>query len=112
MIIKNILPAILLILSLHGGIAQVEMQVSDWENPEIVEINKLPSHTDCFPFENRTLALRDDRSSSKWFQSLNGTWKFNWVKRPYDHPKDFYDTSFDDKGWDDFPVPANWEING
>ena len=25
---------------------------------------------------------------------------------------DFYQTNFNDKDWTDFPVPANWEING
>ena len=25
---------------------------------------------------------------------------------------DFYQTDFNDKDWKDFPVPANWEVNG
>ena len=44
--------------------------------------------------------------------SLNGTWKFFWVKDADARPTDFWKTSFNDKGWDNMQVPAVWELNG
>lgn len=44
--------------------------------------------------------------------TLNGTWKFNWVKDADSRPTDFWKTGFNDKGWDDLQVPAVWELNG
>ena len=51
-------------------------------------------------------------STSPYYQSLNGTWKFDFVKKPEDRPKDFYKTNFDDSKWDTITVPANWELEG
>ena len=82
------------------------------EDPSIVEINKLPPRATFFNFESKSLAKIGDISQSEFYHSLNGTWKFNWVREPKDRPLNFYKTNFDDSKWADFPVPANWEING
>ncbi len=84
----------------------------DWENPGVVEINKEPPHATLFPFESEAKAMTFDHSGSDYFLSLNGMWKFNWVKDPSQRPVNFYETTFDDGKWVDFPVPANWEVNG
>lgn len=44
--------------------------------------------------------------------SLNGKWKFHWVKNPDHRPKDFYKPSFYTGGWADIDVPGNWERQG
>ena len=44
--------------------------------------------------------------------SLNGRWKFYWVKDADARPEDFWRTDFNDKGWADFPVPGVWELHG
>ncbi|RYF23737.1 MAG: DUF4981 domain-containing protein, partial [Flavobacteriales bacterium] len=49
---------------------------------------------------------------SDFYKSLNGTWKFNWVKHPDERPKDFYQSNFDVSKWDDVPVPMSWNIYG
>lgn len=82
------------------------------QTPEIVSINRLPMRASAFGFENKALAEKRIKENSKYFLSLNGDWKFNWVKNPNDRPKDFYQTSFDDSKWNNFKVPANWELNG
>ena len=43
---------------------------------------------------------------------MNGLWKFNWVRHADARPTDFYQTNFNDKGWDDLQVPGVWELNG
>ncbi len=64
-----------------------------------------------FAFEDMILAKQGDKIRSKNFISLNGIWKFNWVKDPRTRPLNFYQPDFDDSRWDDFKVPADWEVN-
>ena len=93
-------------------LSQTDQMRLDWENPEVIAIHKMAPHVDVFPYENEALALQADRSQSKWFQSLNGAWKFSWVNRPQERPVDFYKMDFSDAQWEYFQVPANWEISG
>ena len=44
--------------------------------------------------------------------TLNGNWKFFWVKNADMRPTDFYQVNFNDKGWDNLKVPGLWELNG
>lgn len=109
--ITSLMPLFLFIATIEGS-AQSDRNIPDWENPAVFEINKMPAHAGAFPYENEKLALENGHTQSKWFQSLNGLWKFYWVSRPQDRLAGFQEKSFDDKNWDDFPVPANWEVNG
>ena len=59
----------------------------------------------------RRRATGKDQASS-FVQSLNGTWKFNWVKSPDLRPVDFYKPDFDVSAWKEIPVPSNWEMQG
>ncbi|MFK7979732.1 MAG: glycoside hydrolase family 2 TIM barrel-domain containing protein, partial [Saprospiraceae bacterium] len=82
------------------------------ENHQIFGVNKLAPHAEVFPFTNEVTAIQGDKTSSKWYQSLNGLWKFNWVKKPADKPENFQLEDYDDSDWTYFPVPANWEVHG
>ena len=83
-----------------------------WQDPKVFEINKEKARASFFPFETADKAIRNDPTESEFIRSLNGLWKFNYVGRASQRPKDFYKTSFDVKGWDEIPVPANWELYG
>lgn len=72
----------------------------------------MPMRASSFGFESVDAAMKIEKEKSVNFISLNGVWKFNWVKNPNDRPKDFYKVDFDDSKWDNFKVPANWEVNG
>jgi len=87
-------------------------EINDWENPAVFAINKEPPHATLFPFEARSLALRRDRRASAYHVSLNGRWKFHWVRKPADRPVEFHRVDFDDSAWGEIPVPGNWEVNG
>lgn len=85
----------------------------EWENPEIVEINREKPHATFFRYQDKEHALQE--TSFKELESylmLNGTWKFNYVKKPGDRPKYFYREDYDVSGWADIPVPSNWELEG
>ena len=84
----------------------------EWRNPEINAVNRAPMHTNYFAYESAETAGKGLKENSANFLSLNGTWKFNWVKDADMRPTDFWQTTFNDKGWDDFQVPAVWELNG
>lgn len=81
-------------------------------NPEVVSVNRMPMRASAYAFETRTLAEKGAKEESRFFLSLNGHWKYNWVKDPAQRPGDFFSQTFDDGDWKEFPVPANWELNG
>lgn len=87
-------------------------QVNDRENPEVVGINKYAPHCTLIPYPDERMALENNRVMSPDFQMLNGYWKFNWVERPDDRPKDFYLPEYNDYKWKQIPVPSNWEFQG
>lgn len=48
----------------------------------------------------------------KYVQSLNGEWKFKWVRSLNERPLNFMDPKNDLNGWDNIKVPSNWEVEG
>ncbi|NGM62504.1 DUF4981 domain-containing protein [Sphingobacterium sp. SGG-5] len=84
----------------------------EWETPEALSLNKELPHAYFFSFQNREDARQVLPAHSPYWRSLNGTWKFHWVKTPDDRPKNFYKTTFDVSQWDDVPVPMSWNIYG
>lgn len=87
-------------------------EVSDWENPEVVGVNKEPGHCTLMPYPDLQSALACEREASTFYMSLNGEWKFHWVNNPADRPKDFYEPDYDVSSWDEIPVPSNWQMHG
>ncbi|MDL2212852.1 DUF4981 domain-containing protein, partial [Bacteroides sp. OttesenSCG-928-N06] len=87
-------------------------QSNEWTNPEVNAVNRAPMHTNYFAYESVEAAQKGIKEKSVNYMTLNGTWKFNWVKDSDARPLDFYRTDFNDKGWDNLPVPGLWELNG
>lgn len=100
---------LLMIVSIHQLSGQ---NLQDWENPNIFNINKEKAHPHFMSFNNRNDALENDFGRSAYYKLLNDQWKFHWVERPKDRPKDFYSLNFNDTDWDEIAVPANWELHG
>lgn len=84
----------------------------DWENPALVGEGTEPPAATTAIFDDPVQALALKREKSPFFKSLNGAWKFHWVPKPADRPRDFWQTGFDDSAWKTIPVPANVEIEG
>ncbi len=87
-------------------------QTNEWQNPEINAVNRAPMHTNYFAYESAASAEKGIKEQSKNFMTLNGHWKFNWVRNADQRPTDFFRTDFNDKGWDNMKVPGVWELNG
>lgn len=86
---------------------------NEWESPENLALNKEQPRAWFFSFQDQESA-RESITGKQYVlgQSLNGDWKFNWVRTPEERPKDFYQTNFDVSGWDNIPVPSSWNIVG
>ena len=105
---KQLMTGLFTVLALTAGAQTFQ----EWRNPEINAVNRAPMHTNYFAFENADAAKKANKKQSTNYMTLNGTWKFNWVKDADSRPTDFWKTGFNDKGWDDLQVPAVWELNG
>ena len=101
----SVLFFILTMISVHA-------QQHDWENEQVIGINKEPGHSTYIPYATIPQALADFADESPYYQCLNGTWKFNWVKHPDLRPVDFYKPGFDVSYWDDIEVPSSWQMKG
>ena len=99
------------ILSLWAAASVCAVAV-EWNDLTVLQVNREAPHATMMAYPTVKAAMKYDRTTSPWFQSLNGEWKFNWVKRPAERPADFYQPDFDVSGWDTIPVPSNWEMEG
>jgi len=83
-----------------------------WNNIDVIRENAEMPRAHFVPYRSRENAIADDTDLNPWLLSLNGDWKFNYAGMPAARPVDFYREDFDVSGWDDIPVPANWERQG
>lgn len=85
---------------------------NDWENPQVVGINKRPAHATLIPYPDLETALNVRREASPFFQSLNGQWQFQLVNSPHAAPDDFYQSDLNTANWNSITVPGNWMLQG
>ncbi|MGN0294434.1 MAG: glycoside hydrolase family 2 TIM barrel-domain containing protein [Lachnospiraceae bacterium] len=72
-----------------------------WENEELLQIGRREVHTDF------------SRAGADGFRlSLNGSWKFLYLKAPEYSPEGFCEEEFADACWDDLEVPSCWQLKG
>ena len=76
----------------------------DWENPQVLGINKLPYHV--------TLGNPSTHVSNPEITYLDGVWKFHWSPDPESRPSGFYSADYDVSGWSDIHVPCDQEMQG
>lgn len=83
-----------------------------WISPETISLGRLPMRSTLYPFQDRGSAKTLDRGKSRWFQSLNGSWRFRMAADPESVvPGDTADGT-DRSGWDTVDVPGNWTMQG
>ena len=92
-----------------GALAQSE---SRWQNVNINQQNREPRRANFFAFENLEKAQSFDKKKSTNYLSMEGMWKFNFVKDHNKRPANFFALKYDDSQWKDFPVPGLFELNG
>ena len=87
-------------------------QSNEWQDAGVNAVNRMPMHGSWFAYESPEAAQAGDKTLSERFVTLNGNWKFNWVRNADQRPTDFFRVGYNDKGWNDMPVPGLWELNG
>ncbi len=69
----------------------------EWQDPAVNQINRLPMRA-TFDAGERL--------------SLDGVWRFDWVRDADQRPEGIGAPDYDDKAWGRMPVPGMWELNG
>lgn len=81
-----------------GGYAYGDVQAptgKEWESEQQLALNKEQPKAYFFTFADKASARRVLPENSTYWQSLDGQWKFHWVKKPDERPKEFFKPSFD-----------------
>lgn len=94
----------------HGEVRAQD--ASRWHNVDVNQQNRAPRRATFFAFENQDKAQAFEKKKSTNYLSMEGTWKFNFVKDYNKRPVNFFAANFDDSQWKDFPVPGLFELNG
>lgn len=99
-----------------------QQTLREWEDPRVFAVNREPAHATLVPYPDEATARRGalafapgsvpPAEGSPFVRSLNGLWKFHWVKEPSLRPADFYKPEYDVSAWKEIRVPANWEMEG
>lgn len=72
-------------------------QQKEWLDPQVNAINRAPARAAYFAYPSEESASEGVKEKASNFMSLNGLWKFNWVKDQTDRPVNFYQTDFEDQ---------------
>ena len=83
-----------------------------WQDVQVVAVNKEYPRTAFMTYDNRTDALTGKYENSKYYQLLNGDWKFFFVDSYKKLPENITDPSVSTASWNDIKVPGNWEVQG
>ena len=92
-----------------------------WEDETFFGENKEKAHATYMPYASVAAMKADARYEKPWieperaeYQSLNGTWKLNWVETTAERPGevDFWGDNVDVSAWNEISVPSCLEMNG
>ena len=80
-----------------GPLATVAQTDREWQDPAVNEVNRLPMRASFEAGER---------------MSLDGVWRFHWVRNASERPSGIERADYDDASWGRMPVPGMWELNG
>lgn len=92
-----------------GGFMKMDKNV-EWNNVSVYGINKEQPHIMALPYDDINEVMMGEKS--KWVNSLNGLWYFNWYAKPNDREINFFKVDYSVKDWDMIYVPSNWQMKG
>lgn len=98
---------------LPGLVYSQEKDISHYiENEAVIGENKLDGHASFTAYAPNENPLNFDAKTTNFYQSLDGIWKFQWVRLPKDRSTTFMNPSENVADWDNIKVPSNWEVEG
>jgi evolved beta-galactosidase subunit alpha len=83
-----------------------------WEDIHTDGINRLSARAHFISYPSLSAAETHDVANSRYYQYLNGIWKFFFLEAPEYWPDGFYDDDLDTNDWDEIAVPGNWQMQG
>ena len=108
----NVLKTTVLASALIVSGAISAMEQTEWHDPLVNAVNRAPMHSNYFAYSSAEEAAAECKSASSNYMSINGAWKFFWVQDADMRPLDFWQTGYNDKGWDTMQVPGIWQLSG
>ena len=81
------------------------MDVTNFLQPEVVEVNRLPARQPLESFANVEQARQD---TSRFRRSLDGRWRFKLVESPSSAPRQWQHPATNDSRWATISVPGVW----
>ncbi|OCT12553.1 glycoside hydrolase [Paenibacillus pectinilyticus] len=83
-----------------------------WENLNILQVNRETPRTYYIPYAHAGAASSRKRGHSPFYQTLNGSWKFQYHTNVKQVEDGFYSEAADVDHWDNLIVPSCWQVNG
>ena len=109
---KKLLLAVMCVAAMSAYAQKKAGSTPVWKDPVVNQVNREARRAAFFAFEDADKARVNDKTKSSRYLSMEGKWRFNFVKDHNQAPKDFFSLKFDDSKWVDFPVPGLFEIEG
>ena len=109
---KKTLLAVLASVTLTAAAAPKQVAKPYWLDANTNRVNTEAPRASFFAFESKDKARTADKSKSERYLSMEGQWRFCFVKNHQDAPVGFWAEKYDDSKWELFPVPGLFELNG
>lgn len=93
-------------------LAQQERTLPEWQGTFNPGEGMVESHAHIVPITSAAQLEVGQLESSPYFMSLNGEWRFHWVRNPETRPKEFYQPDYYVGDWATIKVPGNWDRQG
>ena len=97
-------------LLMYFGCSLLKAQQPDWENMAVNQINTEKAHASFVSYPSLLEAKSGGVSSM--IKSLNGQWKFQYIKHPSLVPNNFSKINYITTEWTNIQVPGNWQLQG
>ena len=91
---KNLL--LLMSFMLFAGLPALADNAPEWRNPQINQQNREARRANFFAYENEETARVGKKQASSRYLSMEGMWRFCFVKNHQDAPQGFWTTKYDD----------------
>jgi beta-galactosidase len=88
--------------------AEPAKRLEQWQDISVPSRGTEPPHATFVPYDSVEQVRTG--AASPYVLSLNGPWRFSWVPKPADKPRNFERDSYDVSAWGELAVPASWEL--
>jgi beta-galactosidase len=106
------LAPVALAAAIFCALGAAQAATPEWEQPEVVAVNREPMKATFFNFESVDKAVAGDMTASQFYRSLDGTWSFTYSWGVDKRPQNFYRPDFDVSGWKSIQVPGMMQAQG